>query len=315
MRRFASALVILASLLPAAADGRPLAAPQEWLARVIAAAEQVSYRGEVVHLTGGHRVTTMEIIRRGGESAYHERLLTLDGTPSEVIRDGQTVRCILPEGRQSLAGQRVPRNPMPGQHWTVPDDITVHYQFLDLGEARVAGRVGQVVGVRPLDARRYGYRLWVDRDSYLLLRADVIDSNGETVERSAFTRIELTQSIPDEALAPTLQGEVLTWGVTDLDRGLAPERIWRPASLPAGFEFDGARSRADGFQQQVFTDGIAMVSIFVGPVDEDSSLVGATRMGALSAFGLRAAGRQVTVVGDLPEDTVRAIAESLRLGD
>lgn len=315
MKRFAPALVALAVLLPAAADCRPLAAPQEWLAQVVEAAEQASYRGVIVHLTGGHRVTTMEIIRRGGEGSYHERLLALDGIPSEVIRDGQTVRCILPQGRQSLAGQQVPRNPMPGQHWTAAEGITTYYEFLDLGEARVAGRVAQMVGVRPLDAMRYGYRLWVDRESFLLLAADVVDATGETVERSAFTRLDLADNIPDDALAPTLQGEVLSWGVTDLDRSLAPEHVWRPASLPPGFEFDGARSRADGFEQQVFTDGIAMVSIFIGPVHEASGLVGATRMGALSAFGLRASGRQVTVVGDLPEDTVRAIAESLNLGN
>lgn len=315
MRFRASCLLVLATLLPAAVDARPLTAPQEWLARVVAAAEEVSYRGELFHMTGGHRVTTMEVVRRGGEGGFHERLLTLDGVPSEVIRDGQTVTCILPEGRQSLAGQRVPRNPMPGQHWSVSATLVNHYEFLDLGEARVAGRASRMVGVRPLDANRYGYRLWVDRDTHLLLRADVIDASGETVERSAFTRIDIPATAADGALAPTLRGEVLTWHVTELDRGIARESIWQPTALPAGFVFDGARSRADGVEQQVFTDGLAMVSIFVGPVQEQAGLMGASRMGAMSAFGLRAAGRQVTVVGDLPEDTVRAIAESLRLGD
>lgn len=308
-------LLALALLLPAVAAARPLPAPLDWMARVVAAAEQVSYRGELFHLTGGSRVTTMEIIRRGGEDTYHERLLTLDGVPSEVIRDGRTVTCILPEGRQSLAGQRVPRNPMPGQHWSVLTAVTTHYEFLDLGEARVAGRVGRVVGVRPLDASRYGYRLWVDRDTHLLLRADVMDANGETVERIAFTRIEFAAAVADDALSPTLRGEVLSWQVTELDHDLAPDRVWQPAALPAGFIFDGARHRTDGVEQQVFTDGIAMVSIFVGPVHDEAGLMGASRMGALSAFGLRSAGRQVTVVGDLPEDAVRAIAESLRLGD
>jgi sigma-E factor negative regulatory protein RseB len=204
---------------------------------------------------------------------------------------------------------------MPGQHWTVSNSVTAHYEFLDLGAARVAGRIGQVIGVRPLDASRYGYRLWVDRDTHLLLRADVMDSNGETVERSAFTRIDISATVTDDALSPTLRGEVLSWSVTELNRDLTPGQIWRHAALPSGFTFDGARSRADGVEQQVFTDGIAMVSIFVGPVHEEAGLMGASRMGALSAFGLRVAGRQITVVGDLPEDAVRAIAESLRLGD
>lgn len=315
MRSGASMLLALALLLPAVGVARPLPAPLEWMARVVAAAEQVSYRGELFHMTGGQRVTTMEIIRRGGEVHYHERLLTLDGVPSEVIRNGQTVTCILPEGRESLAGQRVPRNPMPGQQWSVSATISSHYEFLDLGEARVAGRVGRVVGVRPLDARRYGYRLWVDLDTHLLLRADVIDANGETIERVAFTRIEISATVDDEALSPTLRGDVLSWQVTELNHDLAPDHVWQPTALPAGFTFDGGRSRTDGVEQQVFTDGIAMVSIFVGPVHEQAGLMGASRMGALSAYGLRAAGRQITVVGDLPEDAVRAIAESLRLGD
>lgn len=311
--RMLVALLALVSATALAADEQPLQDPERWMTRIVEAAREVSYHGEVVQLLGSHRVQAMEIVRSVDAEGYRERLMTLDGVSSEVVRDGRTVTCILPDGRESLGDQRVPRNPIPGQHWEVRPDLASRYEFLDLGRSRVAGRACRVIGLKPRDDLRYGHRLWVDEQTGLVLKADILDEAGETIERAAFTRIDMLDVVEAAALEPTLSGETLSWTVSARDKSLPEDAIWVATDMPPGFRFDGARSRRGGVEQQVFTDGIATISIFVGPVSE-TGLQGSSRMGAVSAFGMRAGDLQVTVVGEVPVATVRAIGESLRLG-
>ena len=145
-----AALALGASLaaLPvvAAAD------PQAWLSRLAEATVTVSYHGEVTH-RHGDRVQSYEIARRAGPGGFSERILTLTGSPREVVRDGASVTCILPDG----AG-RVPRNPFPLDGWSNPAAVAANYELEDAGEDRVAGRACRVVDVRARDALRYGYR-------------------------------------------------------------------------------------------------------------------------------------------------------------
>jgi sigma-E factor negative regulatory protein RseB len=56
------------------------------------------------------------------------------------------------------------------------------------GLDRVADHEADVLAVKARDKYRYGYRLWADRASGLLLRADVIGERGEILETAAFSR-------------------------------------------------------------------------------------------------------------------------------
>lgn len=302
MRWLATLAVAAAVAGPAQAE-RALDDPDRWLERIARSARMVQYHGEVVY-RHGDRVEAMEIVRRGGDDNWTERLLMLDGVPREVLRDGKTVTCILPGGRESLAGHRIPRNPFPGEQWAYTDAVARHYDFLDLGSARIAGRACKVIGIQPRDALRYGFRLWVDESTGLVLRSDIVDADGEVVEQAAFTRIRYPDSIDDRQLQPSLEGETLRWPV----RTPSAERpSWRLDDRPAGFDEKAAHPHQ-------FSDGLATVSVFVNPVNDDKpGLSGTSRMGAVSAFGTVIDGFQVTIVGEVPTATVQAFGEALRL--
>lgn len=308
LRGAAAVCVTLLAAGPAVAE-RPLDDPGYWLSRIAESATQAHYHGEVIY-RHADRVEAMEIVRRGGPDEYFERLLMLDGVPREVLRDGKSVTCVLPDGRASLAGQRVPRNPFPGAEWRYTDEVARHYEFLDLGDGRVAGRSCKVIGVRPRDTLRYGYRLWVDTDSGLLLRADTVADDGEVVEQVAFTRVRIPDELDARHLDATLTGETVRWTVDTAETGA--ESQWRIGAVPEGFSQQAVRTREHGAVQHVLSDGLATVSVFVAPVREDKPrLAGTSRMGAVSAFGTVIDGHQVTVVGEVPVATVRSIGESL----
>jgi negative regulator of sigma E activity len=71
----------------------------------------------------------------------------------------------------------------------------------------------------------------------------------------------------------------------------------------------------------VFTDGLATVSVFIESASlppqtsrtgEPRQSSGAAQLGAAAAFTAITDGYRVTAVGEVPPQTVRAIAESLR---
>ena len=62
----------------------------------------------------------------------------------------------------------------------------------------------------------------------------------------------------------------------------------------------------------LLSDGLASLSVFVERDGLDEALQGGARMGAVSAWGGRVAGHQVTVVGNVPLDTVRQVLQGLR---
>jgi len=63
----------------------------------------------------------------------------------------------------------------------------------------------------------------------------------------------------------------------------------------------------------VLSDGLASVSVYVES-DPQGGLEGDTRIGAIHAAGRRVAGHQVTVVGEVPLQTVEAVLAGIRKG-
>jgi len=62
----------------------------------------------------------------------------------------------------------------------------------------------------------------------------------------------------------------------------------------------------------VLSDGLAAVSVFIEKLDKsDQILSGANSMGAVNAFVREVSGHQVTVVGEVPAVTVKAIANAV----
>src|SRR5207237_10382055 len=67
----------------------------QWLQRIYAATEKLSYSGTFVYQQG-QQVETSRITHVVESSVPRERLETLDGEPREIIRNGDEVVCYLP---------------------------------------------------------------------------------------------------------------------------------------------------------------------------------------------------------------------------
>jgi sigma-E factor negative regulatory protein RseB len=289
---------------------------RSWLDKMNRAVEELNYQGTFVHVLEG-TAETLRIIHRNEGGRSSERIESLDGVGREIIRHDNQVQCILPDRRVVLLEEPKDRSPLVSALPSYTDEIEPHYAVNLHSTARVANRSAQILEIKPRDAFRYGYMLWLDQETAMPLKSQLIDDQGAIVEQILFTDIDLHDEIPPEAIDATID----TTGFTTLrppeSSRLAADIPWRAAKVPGGFKLSVAtQSEIAGseypVEHLVYSDGLATVSVFIeDPHTKSEVSEGFSKMGSTNAFSLTLRGRKVTAVGEVPRQTVRTIASSL----
>jgi len=324
MQRLRRARLLTTALLAVA--GPPAVAAEHdaaaWLERMSRSAHQLNYSGTFVYQQDGS-LQSMKIIHAVNETGERERLISLSGPSREVIRNQQRVTCILPEDAPIVVEHSGAPRPFP---LTLPSDLTSLREYYDIrlaGEERIAGLPARKVVVAPRDHYRYGQNFWLADETGLLLRAEVVNEQGEIVEQVMFTTLELHETIPEEMLQPQVEDNSR---VVQLERRPQPPAVprqgaalqWQVADLPPGFSQQVQRNhylpeKQNPVEHHVYSDGLASVSVFIEKRSEDDNgFVGASGMGSVNAYGQLYGAHTVTVVGEVPLRTVKQIAESMQ---
>jgi len=185
---------------------------------------------------------------------------------------------------------------------------------------RVSGRDARVIAVTPMDQMRYGYRVWIDEATAMPLKTQLRSGQGQVLEQIVFTDLRLPAHIAKGELEPAVDARNYRW-VQHLDDPVESHGLsvsWEPSALPPGFRMTVSAWQvlhSGPVEHLVFSDGLAAVSVFVeigrGQRAEQVSDDAAT-IGSSSAYSTVVQGYRVTAVGEVPPDTVRAIAQSIR---
>jgi len=292
-----------------------------WLERMVQAAHQLNYTGTFVYQEGGV-LQTMHIVHAVDGEGEHERLVSLSGPAREVIREHDKVTCILPEESSMVVEHAGPPRTFPQITPDNLDSLRRYYDIRLLGSERIAGMKARQITIVPRDQFRYGQNIWLAEDNGLLLRAEVVDEQGQKVEQVMFTSLELKEQIPAAMLESQTENPAR---VVELQSApptpVAPAdaRVhWRVTDLPPGFTQDMERQhylphKSQPVEHHLYSDGLASVSVFIESGDEDDQgFVGSSRMGGVNAYGRRVGTHLVTVVGEVPPMTVKHIAESIQ---
>ena len=291
----------------------------EWLMRINSAASNLSFSGNFVYVHEGE-VEAMRVVRRVQNGMMQERLYALNGEAREVVRDKDRVWCYIPDKNVGVHDYRqVSESGFPK---IVPGDIGElrrNYMFELGSQLRVADRMTRQVKVLPRDKFRYGYYLWADIESGLLLRSDLVDANGESVEQYLFVDINIGGEIADSELESVTSKEQLVWyGVDRPNLTAEVERgQWHILDPPAGYRLTKHIRRMTPMEMEeeehmVFTDGLSSVSVFVKKAKQGQSTVtGLSRMGAVHAYRNTIENHWITVMGEVPAETVQHLANQI----
>lgn len=312
--------VACAFLWPAIASADPA---HDWLMKINYAVRMLDYDGIFVY-QHDEQTDTLRIVHKVENKSSRERLISLNGVAREIIRNDREVRCYWPDKKSVMVEYR-----KTGEK-NFPAILPEHLQVLDEnytiqlgGIDRIAGRVTQQVIIRPKDGYRYGYRLWADKDTGLLLKTVLMDHSGKTLEQFMFTQISIGGKIPASALLPENPEQGLVWYRADEAVNAADAKLnWLVKRLPKGFQLAMHVTRPAPWRNKshnlllehmVYSDGLAAVSVFVEKPGNDAKpfIQGMSHMGAVHAHGARVQDYQITAVGVAPADTVTLIGSSV----
>lgn len=295
-----------------------------WMQRVSASARQLSYSGTFVFMNGT-RSETSRIVHVAKEGGQFEKLEVLDGSPREVVRHNDEVTCYLPEKRLVVIEQRSSRNSFPALLPASLAGLGEYYQIRKGGVIRVAGRESQIIRLEPRDAWRFGRQFWIDQENGLLLKAEVLNAQGESLESLAFTELQIGPPVgADIAKLSIANSERMRdWAVRKPRvQELREESRWLFRSELPGFRrqsmmlrsFDRSNEREPhDVRHWVFSDGLAAVSVFISPLAGANEVADGEMetMGAISVIKRVIDGHKVVVMGDAPPPAIRHFASGI----
>ncbi|MEO7057877.1 MAG: MucB/RseB C-terminal domain-containing protein [Caldimonas sp.] len=318
------AIAFMAPAWGQAASPAPRSEVRAWLLRIHDAASRRNFQGTFI-VSGGGVMASARIAHYCDGPNQYERIESLDGRQRKVFRHNDVVHTLWPGSHVAMIEQRGMLSSFPALLQAGDDGIGDWYDVRAQGVERVAGHDANVLVVEARDASRYGYRLWADRASGLLLRADVIGEHGSILETSAFSDVAIgVRPQPDSVLHAMKKLD----GYRVVKPLLTPTRLenegWAMGKAVPGFrqvscvkrqmdspgEVDAEASPA--VIQSIYSDGLTYVSVFIEPYRADRHLRPLSAViGATSTLSQRRGDFWITVVGDTPPATLKTFAGAL----
>lgn len=288
----------------------------EWLLRMHEASRRRSYVGTFVVSSHAGALSSARIWHACEGDVQMERVESLTGAPRAIFRRNDEVMTFLPESRIARSEKRESLGLFPNLLTGSENSIPEYYGARAIGSDRVAGHDADVVQLAPKDNLRYGYRIWSERKSGLVVKLQTLDTQGHVLEQAAFSELQLDAPVRMDKLAQMMAStDGYRVEKADVVRTSAAAEGWTLKTAVAGFKPMSCYKRpaAENTMQWIFSDGLASVSLFVEPLDRlrhtQEGLFAA--VGATQTLTHRVQDWWVTAVGEVPPHTLKAFALGL----
>ena len=307
--RCALALMATLPLFPWAAHAQEASCasvePQvlQMLQAMTEGAVSVNFSG-VVTLQRGGDMQIVEISHAVEGDRASEQLSRLTGQDAHVARAGHPLQCLHP-GHELLLSGLAENDGICG--------LGAHYRFSIIQGERIAGREAVRLRADPRDMFRFGYTFDLDRKSALMLRSRTLSADQRVIEQYQFASLRMGPSIAASTAAVEYEAQHPHPDEAEHLRYGSP---WQVAWVPAGFvPTDSAPPES---QRKTYTDGLASFSVFLEPLARPLKAgEGVERQGSTVAYtrGMRLQQQPVlvTVLGEIPTNTARMVADSVKL--
>lgn len=309
----------------AAASSRVSTAPpsvEQWLRRLHEVASQGAYVGTFV-LTAGSHMSSARIWHVCEGSQQIERVEALTGARRSTYRRNDQVMTYLPESRVVIAEKRASLGLFPNLLSRADLSIAQHYRLVAIGRDRVAGFGADVVQLVPRDHWRFGYRVWTEQTTGMVIKLQTLDARQSVLEQAAFSDLQLAQPLSWAKLSAMMDNtEGYAVRKPELIGTSADQQGWRLKGDVPGFKSMSCHKRLetgadveDGAFQWVFSDGLATVSLFIEAFDAGRHMKpqhhAGFAIGATHVQTRRLGDWWLTAVGEVPPQTLQKFAQSL----
>ncbi|WP_026296268.1 MucB/RseB C-terminal domain-containing protein [Aromatoleum toluclasticum] len=316
MRRVSAVLAVCAALMQAPAIAESPADPLSWLGRMATAGQRLNYSGTFIYQSGKN-FETSRIAHMSDANGEHERLEVLDGSPREVIRSNSEVRCVLPDQKTVIVDRPGTRRAFPSRLPVAFGGLAENYRIRKGNVGRVAGLDAQQIILEPKDDLRFGYQLWAELQSGLLLKARTVDDRGEIVEQFTFSDVRIGGEIGSDAFRPRIT-KSSDWRIVHANgvEVRKEESGWVLNAPLAGFSLVSVMRRPLGRDRgealhMVYSDGLASISVFIEPNDGARVELGPFASGAINIYKRVVGPHLVTALGEAPLRSVQRLGDAI----
>jgi sigma-E factor negative regulatory protein RseB len=299
---------------PRPSGGRGERTVSEWLERMHDASRVRSYVGTFVVSSSNGAMSSARIWHACDGQRQVERIEALSGERRSTFRRNDEVLTFLPETKTVRTERRESLGLFPELLRPEESAIAEHYTAHRVGTDRVAGFDADIVQVLPKDSLRFGYRIWSEKKSGLVVKMQTVDDAGKVLEQAAFSELQLDAPVAMHKLAQ-MMAVPDGWRVekTDAIKTAAAAEGWALKAAVPGFRpMSCYKRRTEGVLQWIFSDGLASVSLFVEDYNpQRHQQEGVSASGATHTLTHRVQDWWVTAVGEVPPQTLRAFALGL----
>ncbi len=290
----------------------------QWLMRLHAAAGKMAYSGTFV-VNAGEHMSSSRIWHVCNEEGQTERVEALTGPARTTLRHNNQVLTLLPEQRIAIAETRESLTLFP--NWLRQTDLSIaqFYRLQPKDPQRLAGFMADVVQLQPVDTMRFGYRVWTEQKTGVVIKLQTLDASFNVLEQAAFSELQLRSSFSMAQLKAMMQpSQGYQIQRPQMQRTSAEQEGWRVGQVVPGFKPVSCHKPANmpkGTLQCVYSDGLASVSLFIenfDPVQHTQSPSGDPFvMGATHMLNRRQGSWWFTAVGEVPRQTLAVFVQHL----
>jgi sigma-E factor negative regulatory protein RseB len=288
---------------------------QAWLAKMSNAVKSLNYTVSFVLLVPGS--DSQPYLWRHGvneDGLEMEQLNLLNGPGREVVRIGNKVSYFEPNVPPYSLYSSIINGPLPSEFLQQPEKVMSGYEFIMVGRSRIAGRASQQIRIISKDKSRFGLNVWLDQETGLLLKMNMLGQNAQLLEQIQVTDLQVTKE-PAPFFAK-IEPEILP-EVVSFSPNTEFSSEWTIGYIPKGMVIvkrDFLRLSGSGVVVEyiMLSDGLIDVSIYLQERDNNtphSNLVGTVQSDTL--LTIEHGELNVTVIGRLPATTANAIAKSI----
>lgn len=275
----------------------------DWLDKMSRSLHQVSYHG-VVTLQRGNDMQVMQVSHSVSDGNSSDRMTQLTGQGAQVERIDHPLECMHPGHRLLQLGADLQAGDC---------GIARHYRFSVGDGERVAGRKAVRIRVEPRDMYRFGYVMELDRETGLLLKTETIGRGDKVLEKFQFANLSYRGDLPQGTEVNVIHQAKHPHPAAPSAGGYSAGQ-WQVSWVPRGFTVTD--SPADNSGRRTYTDGLAVFSVFLEELGREIRPgEGVVRSGGTTSYtrGMSLTGQPilVTVIGEVPVNTARMVADSI----
>lgn len=286
---------------------------QQWLQQMSEAQKRQNYQFTFVQ-SGSMGLDIYRYSHLTQKDKSAAQLVSLNGVKREILRRQNLVSYFQTNSQPFTIESTQIIDAFPSVWFADFDKLTAYYDFIDMGKNRVADRLARVVRIAPKDDFRNQYIVFIDEQSKLLLRSDLLDRNGDLIEQ--FQVVSL-YNLDDTAEFETYLENVQYPPVLINDNKSPKMSRWQLVWLPAGFNLISEDVHSDeqnqeAIESRLYSDGLFSFTVYVADKIVPNQLENSWQLSGNTIYSLNIGEKEITVIGQIPSTVAKRIAQEIQ---